>query len=283
MTGSSAGVSASDRDAARWTALARIVSILAITVALLQAALGSWSFIAFERRVPPDRTWARVLATGTLRVATDPTYPPFAAGTPDDPTGYDADLARLLAAGLGVQVVFVPTPFDNLYDVLRNGEADVTIAALTVRAEERTRVRYSSPYLDAGPLLLVRAGAPYRELADLAGRSVGAELGSDGDMAARTLARQMPSLRVDSSFESNHEALAALLAGRLDSAAFDGVTALTYLNTTAGLRALPSPDPAPLVVAFPRDAATLQARVDGLLATMRDDGTLSALGARWFR
>lgn len=274
---------ANRRRGARPEALARLASVLAVTLSLLQAVAGGWSFVAFERRVPPDRAWERVLATGTLRVAIDPTYPPFASGTADNPAGYDADLARLLAAGLGARAVFVPTPFDNLYDALRNGTADLTIAALTVRPEEQSRVRYSIPYLDAGPLFLVRAGASYRELTDLAGQRAGAELGSDGDMAARSLARRMPALRLDSSFESNREALAALLDGRLDAAAFDGVTALTYLNATPGLRALPSPDPAPLVVALPRDAATLQARVDGLLATMRVDGTLAGLGARWFR
>lgn len=283
MTGAVMATQTPSRTSARGEALARCSGLVVLVVALAQLVAGGWSFLAFERRVPPDRTWERVLATGTLRVATDPTYPPFASGVAGNPTGYDADLARLLAAGLGLQVVFVPTPFDNLYDALRNGSADVTIAALTVRAEEQTHVRYSSPYLDAGPLLLVRADAPYQTLADLAGHAAGAELGSDGDMAARSLARRMPGLRVDSSFESNHEALAALLAGRIDSAAFDGVTALTYLNTTAGLRALPSTDPAPLVVALPRDAATLQARVDELLATWRDDGTLAGLGARWFR
>lgn len=283
MTGAAVATGSPRQTSARPAALARLAGLLVVALSLAQLAAGGWSFLAFERRVPPDRTWERVLATGTLRVATDPTYPPFASGDAKNPAGYDADLARLLATGLGVSVVFVPTPFDNLYDALRNGSADVTIAALTVRAEERTHVRYSQPYLDAGPLLVVRADAPYQSLADLAGHTAGAELGSDGDMAARTLARRMPSLRADSSFESNHDALAALLAGRIDSAAFDGVTALTYLNTTAGIRPLPSPDPAPLVVALPRDAATLQARVDGLLATWRDDGTLAGLGARWFR
>jgi ABC-type amino acid transport substrate-binding protein len=224
-----------------------------------------------------------VAASGVLRVAIDPSYPPFEAASGDEVAGFDADLARLVAARLGVSVAFVRTPFDNLYDALRTQGADATISALTVRPEERGQVRYSQPYLEAGARILVRADAPWSELADLAGQTVGAELGSDGDLAARSLARRLPELRVDSSFESGDAALAALLDGRLAGAAFDGVTALTLLNAHPELRALPPPDPAPLVVALPRDAAILQARVDEVLAELAADGTLDDLARRWFR
>ena len=236
------------------------------------------------RRPPPgDRTWERVTASGTLRVAVDPSYPPFASGPGGDPAGFDVDLARLLGRRLGVTVVFVPTPFDNLYDVLRAGTADATIAALTVRPEEQRQVRYSRPYLEVGARILVRAEAPYQDLAELAGQPIGAELGSDGDLAARGLARRIPGIRVDSSFDSGDAALAALLDGRLAGAAYDGVAALTILNAHPELRALPTPDPAPLVIAVPEDGAVLQSRIDVILAELQADGTLVALVQRWFR
>lgn len=260
-------------------ALARLAAVLGL--ALL--ATGGWSFAAFAQRTPVDRTWERVVASGTLRVAIDPSYPPFASGPGDDPTGFDADLARRLAERLGVTVVFVPTPLDNLYDVLHIRTVDVTISALTVRPEERGRVRYSQPYLEAGPRILVRADAPFRELADLGGQMVGAELGSDGDLAARRLVRRLPDLRLDSSFETGDAALAALLDGRLAAASFDGIAALTILNAHPELRALPSPDPAPLVFAVPQDATVLQARLDDALAGLAADGALAELVRRWFQ
>lgn len=244
---------------------------------------GAGSFVAFARRLPPDRTWERVVASGTLRVAIDPSLPPFASGPGENPVGFDPDLARLLGQRLGVTVVFVPTPFDNLYDALRTGAADATISGLTVRPEELSQVRYSSPYLEAGPRILVRADTPYQRLDELVGRTVGAELGSDGDLAARSLARRLPGVRLNSSFETNRAALDALLTGQLDGAAFDGATALTFLNTHPNLRALPSPLPAELVIAVPKDAATLQARVDAALGELRARGALDELVRRWFQ
>lgn len=258
-------------------------SSVLLVVALAMALAGAGSFVGFARRTPVDRTWERVMASRTLRVAVDPTYPPFESGAQDNPVGLDADLAHLLGQRLGMTVVFVPTPFDSLYDVLRTGAADATISALTVRAEERSQVRYSTPYLDAGARILVPAGSPIASLADLRGHTIGAELGSDGDLAARSLARREAGLRLDSSFDTGDAALAALLAGRIDAASFDGVAALTILNTHPELRALPSPDPAPLVVAMPKDAAVLQGRVDAALADLRASGALDDLDHRWFR
>src|SRR4051812_27724224 len=97
---------------------------------------GAGSFGAFAQRPSVDRTWERVATSGVLRVAIDPSYPPFEAASGDEVAGFDADLARLVAARLGVSVAFVRTPFDNLYDVLRTRGADATISALTVRPEE---------------------------------------------------------------------------------------------------------------------------------------------------
>lgn len=268
---------------------ARRAAALTVVLGLALLAGDNGAFHATRHQPAPrraplgDRTWERVTASGTLRVAVDPSYPPFASGSGDDPAGFDADLARLLGARLGATVVFVPTPFDNLYDVLRTGTADATIAALTVRPEEQRQVRYSRPYLEVGARILVRADAPFRDLAELAGQPIGAELGSDGDLAARGLARRLPGMRLDSSFDSGDAALAALLDGRLAGAAFDGVAALTILNARAELRALPSPDPAPLVIALPQDGAVLQGRIDVILAELQADGTLAALAQRWFR
>lgn len=261
--------------------IALVVTSFLSGLALLLSGAGS--FVAFARRLPPDRAWERVVASGTLRVAIDPSLPPFASGPGENPVGFDPDLARLLGQRLGVTVVFVPTPFDNLYDALRTGAADATISGLTVRPEELSQVRYSIPYLEAGPRILVRADAPYQRLDELVGRTVGAELGSDGDLAARSLARRLPGVRLNSSFETNRAALDALLAGQLDGAAFDGTTALTFLNTHPNLRALPSPLPAELVIAVPKDAATLQARLDVALGELHDQGTLDELVRRWFR
>ncbi len=77
--------------------------ILSRLLALVLLVGGAWSFVAFARRPAVDRTWERVTASGVLRVAIDPTYPPFASGPADNPTGYDADLARLLAERLGLE------------------------------------------------------------------------------------------------------------------------------------------------------------------------------------
>src|SRR5207253_10532926 len=100
--------------------------------------------------------------------------------------GYDAELARALAADLGVRVEFVPMALDTMYDALASlrseGKADVLISALPFVYERQKDVRYSVPYYQAGQVLIVRADdTTIASMRDLAGKQVGVELGSNAD------------------------------------------------------------------------------------------------------
>src|SRR5437763_1424275 len=81
----------------------------------------------------------------------------------------------------------------------------------------------SIPRVLPGPALVVRAGdGRIAGIADLTGRRVGVELGSDADLAARRLlATQMPGMILVSDYHSAGEALAALVAGQVDAAVCD--------------------------------------------------------------
>ncbi len=159
-----------------------------------------------------DRTWEQVRKSGTLRVGMDAGVPPFAMPGNGDLQGFDPDLARDLAARLGLTVTIVNTPSDALYDALLTGKVDALIAALPVTPEFRRDVAYSAPYIEMGERAIVRAGSDIRTPADLAHRRVGVELGSDGDLAARTLARHVP-LDLHSTYDSGDAALADLANG----------------------------------------------------------------------
>src|SRR5690348_3842448 len=82
-------------------------------------------------RLPrPDPAWDRIQASGVLRVGTDATYPPFESIENGQYVGYDMDLARALAAGLGVRAEFVNLSLDGQYDALAQDKVDVLISAL---------------------------------------------------------------------------------------------------------------------------------------------------------
>jgi ABC-type amino acid transport substrate-binding protein len=257
-------------------------ALLAVGALALIAVLGVAAW--WGQQPPPDPTWDRVQRTGTLRVGSDLTYPPFESVENGQLVGYDMDLARALAQGLGVKVTFVNIALDGQYDALAQDQVDVLISALPFIWERQKEVRYSRPYYEAGPRLMVRAGETgIAGAADLAGRTVGVELGTDADMAARRLQKGGIALRLDSTYHSTEAALAALAGGQVDAAVSDPLALAAFLRShddpaQAAVHALEPPlNSQPYVIAMRAGASRLGPAIDDLLAQMQADGRLARL------
>jgi cyclohexadienyl dehydratase len=90
----------------------------------------------------------QILATGRLRIGTTGDYAPFSERTaPDAPVaGIDVDLARDLAAALGVSAEFVPTTWPALEADLAAGRYDIAMSGVS-RTLARQRAGFLSvPY-----------------------------------------------------------------------------------------------------------------------------------------
>jgi ABC-type amino acid transport substrate-binding protein len=259
---------------------AEILLVLVATLVLVVPFAGFLYDTREQGRVR-DLAWVRVQKTRTLRVGMDFGIPPFAIPSGNDVRGFDADLARDLGTRLGVAVVIVNTPSDALYDALLTGTVDALIAALPVTPEFARDVAYSAPYVEMGERAVVRAGSGIARPADLAGRRVGTELGSDGDLAARYLARGT-AIDLRSIYDSGDAALADLHAGDLDAVILDGIAARRAVAEAAALVMLPEPVLANgYVIATKQDAPMLTTHLGDALAQARSAGLLDQLDARW--
>ncbi len=97
-----------------------------------------------------DSRLDQILATGTIRVGTTGDYAPFSfAEDGDEPTGIDIDLARDLAAGLGVEVEFIETSWPTLVEDLVAGKYDIAMSGVS-RTLERARIGFFSPPYHVG-------------------------------------------------------------------------------------------------------------------------------------
>src|SRR3954463_11244152 len=81
-----------------------------------------------------------VKARGTLRIAMEGTYPPFnyKDQKSGELAGYDVEVARMLAAKLGVKPEFVSTEWSAILSGLASGKYDVIISqvGMTPKREE---------------------------------------------------------------------------------------------------------------------------------------------------
>ena len=243
---------------------------------LLLALAGIGGLVWAGTRPTPDPAWDRVQAAGVLRIGTDATYPPFENFAAGAFTGYDVDLGRAVAARLHVRPEFVNIALDGQYDALLAGKVDLLLSALPLIYERQQEVRYSQPYYQAGPRLVVRAGETGIAVpADLAGRRVAVELGSDADLAARRLQKgSVPGLILVPAFQSAPDALAALVAGQVDAAICDPPALAAYPGRAA-LRPLAAPlADEPYVAVLNISSPRLSGAVDQTISDLRASGAL---------
>jgi polar amino acid transport system substrate-binding protein len=231
-----------------------------------------------------DTTWQAMQARGKWRVGMDPSFPPFEQLNADhEMVGFDADLARQMAASWQLELELVPIGFDSLLDAVRTAQIDSVVSAYPYDPRLTRDVLFSSPYFDAGIRLATRTESPIASLEDLAGQAVAVEWGSMGDMVGRRLQKTTPSLRLVQ-FATPDEAVSALVSSpTIDALLVDNVTLRQAQAGGAALRAVGSPlESSPYVIVMPRTARDLHSRIEVQLQEMRDTGLLESLEEHWF-
>jgi polar amino acid transport system substrate-binding protein len=115
----------------------------------------------------PARELQEVLNTGTLRVGIT-LYAPWAMrGNNGDLVGFEVDVARQLAADLGVRVELLPYDVERLVPALESNEIDVIAAGLTITPERALHVNFSAPYAESGMTLATHSQST-ADVADIA-------------------------------------------------------------------------------------------------------------------
>lgn len=106
----------------------------------------------------------------------------FKDAASDIPTGFDVEMAKVLAASLGIDpntdVEWVETISDNREPFLEDGTVDLVLASYSITDERRAVVGQAGPYLVTGQQLLVAADSDIEDVADVKGEEVCSVTGS---------------------------------------------------------------------------------------------------------
>ena len=228
--------------------------------------------LAACRPATPDPSWERVRASGRLRVALDPSYPPLSdLDSAGEPVGFEPELCRRLAAELNLRPEFILDSIEVVADLVLTGRADLA-AGLNPGPEHEKDFAFTSPYIDVGYFLVRSAsGRPDRLGFEAAGEAEGAAW----EAARRHGLEPIP-------FGSARELARALAGGEVGAAVLNYVAARQALSLNPGLVIEPNPlIPRPLALLLRADARTLYDRVEGALQRLKAGGTLAALESRW--
>jgi polar amino acid transport system substrate-binding protein len=229
-----------------------------------------------------DGTLAQVQRRGTLRVGLDASFPPFETidGT-GQIVGLDVDLARIIAADLGVQADLVNIGFDGLYDALLARRVDIVISGLPYDPRWTQDVAYTRTYFNAGQVLVTATGGqPIKTVEDLADRTVAVEWGSQADMEGRQLAEDIEELTLLRRPTAT-EALEAVVSGQAEAAIVDGVSGISAQSR--GLIVVTYLTDEWYAAAVHIDSRALLKAVNQTLARLEESGEMARLQARWLQ
>ena len=111
----------------------------------------------------------------------------------NEPVGYDVDVARQLAAKIGVPARFSDVSSDARISMLMSHQLDLVVANVSITPQRARVVAFSKPYNLAGLRVIVQKGAGIKTLADLAGKHV---VVGRGTIAATFLQQSAPGASV---------------------------------------------------------------------------------------
>jgi cystine transport system substrate-binding protein len=222
-------------------------------------------------------------ARGTLRIAMEGTYPPFnfKESKTGQLAGYDVDVAKAIAARLGLKPEFVTTEWSAILAGLATGKYDVIVSQVGITAKREQAFDFSRPYTWSSPQLVVRRNesVSYASLADLKGKALGVGQGSVYEQQAKTV----PGIVVKS-YPAAPENLQDLAFGRIDAALNDSLMVAYLLKNSqlpikAGARV---GTPQRMGIPFRKGNPKFKAALDQALAGLQQDGSLKALSMKWF-
>lgn len=184
--------------------------LVATTAALAcSVALAAWAPLAAAQ------TADQIKKKGALTVGLLVDFPPYGTvNAQNQPDGYDADVARLLAKDMGVKVELVPVTGPNRIPYLLTNKVDVLVASLAVTPERAKQVQFSKPYSAATIVLYGAKKTNIKTPADLKGLRIAVARASTQDTALTAIAPEGTEIR---RFDDDASAMQALLSGQVDA------------------------------------------------------------------
>ncbi len=129
-------------------------------------------------------TAAKLAQAGTITIGVKSDQPGlgFKDPTTGQYSGFDIEIARMIAADLGIapsKIIFKEIPSKNREIAISNGEVDLYVGTYTINDARKQQVSFAGPYFVAGQDLLVKKGNnTIKGPQDLAGKNVCSATGS---------------------------------------------------------------------------------------------------------
>ena len=225
-----------------------------------------------------------------IRFLTDSDFPPFNFYDEDGIlVGFNIDLARAICLELSTSCDIKARPWEELFNGLKNGEADAVIAAHRVTAKAVADVDFTDRYFHTPGRFAGRKELTDFEISPsgLDGKRIAVAKGSAHEAYLKAFFRDSPLAL----FENADLAREAVAAGKADFIFDDGISLAFWLNGTLSrqcceLKGGPYLEPKffgdGIAIAVPKTDPEIKALLNDALKRIRASGRYEELVQRYF-
>ncbi|MDO5725021.1 MAG: transporter substrate-binding domain-containing protein [Tissierellia bacterium] len=167
--------------------------------------------------------------SNVLRVGMECDYPPYNWSQKDDSNGavkvegsneyangYDVQIAKKIAEGLGKELVVIKTSWEGLVPALDSETIDVIIAGMSPLGDRREVIDFSDYYWASDLVMVVKRGSEYENASSLSDFS-GAKVSAQSGTLHYTVIDQIPGVEKDVALESFPTLRVSLESGIIDA------------------------------------------------------------------
>jgi len=198
-----------------------------------------------------------------------------------DDVGFEIDLVNEIGKRLGLQVSIVNIPFAGLFAAVQSGQIDAAVSSITITRKRLQSVGFAQPYYDSDQALAVMAVSGLKGLTNLAGKTVGVDTGSTGDIWTTQHQADFKITAIQR-YEGLSPAMLDLAAGRIDGYISDIPALQYYVKDKPAYRVVERiPTGEHYSIMFAKNAA-LADKVDAVITQLKQEGFVAKLHEKWF-
>lgn len=220
---------------------------------------------------------------GTIIIGLEGDWAPWSfVDENDELTGFDVEVARAIAAKLGVEVQFIPGEWDGLFAGMDAGRYDIVINGVEVTPERTEKYDFTDPYAYIRTALIVRGdNESIKTFDDLKGKKTANSIASTYMNLAEDYGATCYGV------DTLDETLTMVLQGRVDATLNAIVSYTDYMaqHPDANLKVVATTEDASNVSIPMRkgeETASLMEAINQAIAELHEEGVISELSLKYF-
>jgi ABC-type amino acid transport substrate-binding protein len=126
-----------------------VIGIGMVIVAIVAFAAGFFAApLINPQTTSADPIWDSIVASGKIRIGTDPTWPPFESldNVSGKVVGFEVDLADAMATKLGLTTEWNKVGFDTIITSVQSKDLDMGVSGFSITATRLQQVEFTIPH-----------------------------------------------------------------------------------------------------------------------------------------